>query len=427
MPEGKPDFLTVRELAAFLRVKERKVYALAASGEIPCSRATGKLIFPRAAVEAWVSRHSSGAAPAAAAVERPLVFVGSHDPLLDWALRESRSGLASFFDGSLDGLARLRSAQAVAAGVHLYEPAAEGWNRAHVEDELAGEPVVLLEWAWRDRGFIVAEGNPKKISAFRNLTGKRFVPRQAEAGSQVLFQSLLERERIGPASIDIVGPAARSESDVAAAISEGKADVGFGLGRGENRGVVDPRINDHPCFDVGLVLLTLLRGAIRGVDVGALTRDQRALLRRHYIGFVFQGFNLLPRTSALENVELPLIYRGTPGKERRALAAEALRKVGLSGWEDHDPNQLSGGQQQRVAVARAIVTKPALLLADEPTGNLDTAKSHEIMQLLTELNRDDGITIVMVTHEPDMADYASRMIHFVDGRVESDSFKKAAA
>lgn len=229
MPDAKPEFLTVRELAAFLRVKERKVYALAASGEIPCSRATGKLIFPRAAVEAWVSRHSSGAAAAAAPVERPLVFVGSHDPLLDWALRESGSGLASFFDGSLDGIARLRSAQAIAAGIHLYEPSTDDWNRQHVEDGLMGEPVVLLEWAWRGRGFIVAEGNPKKIASFADLAGKRLVPRQPEAGSQVLFETLLEKERVDAKAIEIVTPAARSESDVAVTISEAKADVGFGL------------------------------------------------------------------------------------------------------------------------------------------------------------------------------------------------------
>lgn len=230
MSEAKPEFLTVRELAAFLRVKERKIYALAASGEIPCSRATGKLIFPRAAVEAWVSRHSSGAAVPGKPVERPLVFVGSHDPLLDWALRESRSGLASFFDGSLDGIARLRSAQAIAAGVHLYEPDGDEWNIGHVEDNLMGEPVVLIEWAWRERGLIVAEGNPKRISGFPDLLGKRFVPRQAEAGSQVLFQALLEKEGVDPATIGIIEPAARSESDIAVAVSEGKADAGFGLG-----------------------------------------------------------------------------------------------------------------------------------------------------------------------------------------------------
>ncbi|MBJ3778724.1 ABC transporter ATP-binding protein [Acuticoccus mangrovi] len=158
----------------------------------------------------------------------------------------------------------------------------------------------------------------------------------------------------------------------------------------------------------------------RGVDVGALSRDQRALLRRHYIGFVFQGFNLLARTSALENVELPLIYRGVPRKERRGLALAALEKVGLAGFESHNPGQLSGGQQQRVAIARAVVTRPSLLVADEPTGNLDTARSHEIMQLMTSLNREEGITILMVTHEPDMAEYASRTITFVDGHVAAD-------
>ena len=230
MPEGKPEFLTVRELAAFLRVKERKVYALAASGEIPCSRATGKLIFPRAAVEAWVSRHSSGAQAAAQPVARPLVFVGSHDPLLDWALRESRSGLASFFDGSLDGLARLKAGQAVAAGIHLYEAGTESWNLGHVEDALAGQPIVLLEWAWRERGFIVADRNPRKIKSVRDLRGLRFVPRQAEAGSQVLFEALLDREGADRAGIEMIAPPARSEADVAVAVSEDKADAGLGLG-----------------------------------------------------------------------------------------------------------------------------------------------------------------------------------------------------
>jgi len=165
----------------------------------------------------------------------------------------------------------------------------------------------------------------------------------------------------------------------------------------------------------------------RGVDVGLLTRGQRALLRRNYLGFVFQGFNLLARTSALENVELPLIYRGTPARERRAMVRAALDEVGLTGWEDHDPSELSGGQQQRVAIARAIVTKPALLLADEPTGNLDTARSLEIMRLLTGLNQRAGITVVMVTHETEMAEYASRIVHFLDGRVESDARRRKAA
>ncbi|ABC78384.1 ABC transporter ATP-binding commponent [Syntrophus aciditrophicus SB] len=158
----------------------------------------------------------------------------------------------------------------------------------------------------------------------------------------------------------------------------------------------------------------------KGVEVGELSRNSRALLRRHYQGFVFQGFNLLNRTSALENVELPLIYRGATAAERKRRALQALETVGLKGWETHTPGELSGGQQQRVAIARAIVTGPEVLLADEPTGNLDTARSREIMELLTLLNRDPGITIIMVTHEPDMAAYAKRTVRFLDGLVASD-------
>ena len=164
-----------------------------------------------------------------------------------------------------------------------------------------------------------------------------------------------------------------------------------------------------------------------GIEVGGLSRDQRALLRRHYIGFVFQGYNLLARTSALENVELPLFYRGMPARERRAAALQALATVGLAGREHHTPSQLSGGQQQRVAIARAIVTRPAIMLADEPTGNLDTARGIEILELLTSLNRDQGITIVMVTHEADMAAYARRIVRFKDGRLVSDELNGAAA
>lgn len=158
----------------------------------------------------------------------------------------------------------------------------------------------------------------------------------------------------------------------------------------------------------------------RDVQVEQLDRNQRALLRRHYFGFVFQGFNLLARTSAQENVELPLLYRGESAKARHLAARVALDKVGLTTWADHTPAELSGGQQQRVAIARAIVTNPVLLLADEPTGNLDTQRSHEIMELLVSLNRDQGITVLMVTHEPEMADYAKRVVTFVDGNVAAD-------
>jgi putative ABC transport system ATP-binding protein len=156
----------------------------------------------------------------------------------------------------------------------------------------------------------------------------------------------------------------------------------------------------------------------RGHHVETLTRDQRALLRRRYFGFVFQGFNLLARTSALENVELPLLYRGDAKAERRDAALAALDKVGLKDWWDHTPAELSGGQQQRVAIARAIVTRPDVLLADEPTGNLDSERSVEIMQLLSDLNRSNGITVLMVTHEPDMAQFARTLVHFKDGLVE---------
>jgi len=158
----------------------------------------------------------------------------------------------------------------------------------------------------------------------------------------------------------------------------------------------------------------------KGLDVGQLDRNQRARLRRHYLGFIFQGYNLLYRTSATENVELPLIYRGIPFRQRRAQARHALEAVGLKGWEKHSPNELSGGQQQRVAIARAIVSGSAVLMADEPTGNLDMSRSHEIMELLVNLNRQQGITIVMVTHEQAMASYAKRVVHFLDGLVESD-------
>jgi putative ABC transport system ATP-binding protein len=183
------------------------------------------------------------------------------------------------------------------------------------------------------------------------------------------------------------------------------------------------------CLNILGCLDTPTMGTYRfkGIDVGQLDRNQRARLRRHYLGFVFQGYNLLNRTSAVENVELPLVYRGVPARQRRDQACQALESVGLTGWETHTPNELSGGQQQRVAIARAIVTGPAVLMADEPTGNLDTAKSHEIMDLLVALNNRQGITIVMVTHESDMAAYAKRTVRFLDGRVESDKRKGSPA
>lgn len=169
------------------------------------------------------------------------------------------------------------------------------------------------------------------------------------------------------------------------------------------------------------------RFLFKGRSVETLDRDQRALLRRRYLGFVFQGFNLLSRTTALENVELPLLYRGEDKQTRYRMGMAALDKVGLKDWWDHTPAELSGGQQQRVAIARAIVTSPDVLLADEPTGNLDSERSIEIMELLTDLNRNSGITVIMVTHEPDMAAFARTIIHFRDGLVERVESKEGVA
>jgi putative ABC transport system ATP-binding protein len=207
------------------------------------------------------------------------------------------------------------------------------------------------------------------------------------------------------------------------ALVQALAGVSFAIVPGEFVAVMGPSgsgkstaMNILGCLDVPS------EGVYRfgGVDVAALTRTQRAMLRRFYIGFVFQGFNLLNRTTALENVELPLIYRGMPARERHERARAALSAVGLSGRESHTPGELSGGQLQRVAIARAIVAEASVLFADEPTGNLDTACSIEIMELLVHLNETRGLTILMVTHEGDMAAYARRIVSFRDGQVERD-------
>jgi ABC-type lipoprotein export system ATPase subunit len=205
------------------------------------------------------------------------------------------------------------------------------------------------------------------------------------------------------------------------------AGVDLRIARGEFVAIMGPSgsgkstaMNIIGCLDVP----TSGRYLFNGIDAGALDRNRRALMRRHFLGFVFQGFNLLARTSAVENVELPLIYRGLAAGARRKLAMRAIERVGLLGREHHGPSELSGGQQQRVAIARAIVTNPAVLLADEPTGNLDTKNSREIMDLLADLNG-QGITVIMVTHESDIAAYARRVIRFVDGKVESDRISTA--
>jgi putative ABC transport system ATP-binding protein len=204
--------------------------------------------------------------------------------------------------------------------------------------------------------------------------------------------------------------------------------IDLGIDEGEFVAVMGPSGSGKSTFMNILGCLDVPSSGVyqfRDVHVERISRKQRALLRRHFIGFVFQGFNLLGRTSALENVELPLLYRGTGAAERHGAARAALESVGLRGGEKLTPAELSGGQQQRVAIARAVVTNPAVLLADEPTGNLDTKTSREIMELLTALNRDQGITVAMVTHEHDIAQYARRVVRFLDGRLESDTLNAA--
>jgi len=208
------------------------------------------------------------------------------------------------------------------------------------------------------------------------------------------------------------------------------AGVDLQIGRGEFVAIMGPSgsgkstaMNIIGCLDTP----TSGRYSFLDVDAGRLGRSERALLRNLYIGFVFQGYNLLPRTTAVENVELPLIYRGVSARERRKLALDALAKVGLAGRGRHTPAELSGGQQQRVAIARAIVANPTLLVADEPTGNLDTARSHEIMDLIAGLNEEQGLTVAMVTHEADIAAHAGRVLTFVDGHIASDKPSREAA
>jgi excisionase family DNA binding protein len=227
MSRAETDFLTTRELADLLRIKERKVYELAAADQVPCLRVTGKLLFPRAAIAAWLQRHTSGSAPGVPA-QRAQVFSGSHDPLLEWALRESRADLATHFDSSLDGLERFASLAAVATGLHLHEPGTGGWNRDLVAARFADAPVVLVEFAWRQRGLVVAAGEEATIRTVADLRGRRVVPRQAGAGSQSLLEHLVSTSGLAAGEIEFTTPA-RTEADAALAVVEGKADAAFGL------------------------------------------------------------------------------------------------------------------------------------------------------------------------------------------------------
>lgn len=224
MADASPTFLTTREVAELLRVKERKVYDLAAAGEIPCRRVTGKLLFPRAEIEVWLA---GGAGTKGAAAPANIV-AGSHDPLLDWAIRESGSGLATFFDGSLDGLARLARGEAAIAGLHVFEPARGDWNLGHVEAALGGAPVVLIEWAKRQQGLLLAEALVGQVRSVADLGGRRVVRRQASAGAGLLLDHLIAEAGLA-GKITFVTELARTETEAAAAVASGQAEAAPGL------------------------------------------------------------------------------------------------------------------------------------------------------------------------------------------------------
>jgi excisionase family DNA binding protein len=223
--------LTTREVADYLRIKERKVYDLVRARRIPCIRVTGKWLFPRALIELWVIQHSEGGLQLKSALERPPVVAGSHDPLLEWAVRESECDLAIMFNGSLDGLNRFAQGKAYCCGLHVFDADANDYNRALIERTLLGLEVVLIEWAWRQQGLIVAAGNPHHIRDVPGLRQAhlRLVDRQEGAGSRLLFYHLLQAHDIDVAELHFITPPARSETDVALAIQAGKADVGFGI------------------------------------------------------------------------------------------------------------------------------------------------------------------------------------------------------
>jgi excisionase family DNA binding protein len=222
------EFLTTKELAALLRIKERKVYDLAASGAIPCSRAMGKLLFARDAIDHWLSNNSSGLTVNVSTSQRPDVFLGSHDPLLEWALRESRCGLATYFDGSFDGLKRFSAGEGVAAGLHILERRSQRWNVETVETSSSVSGAVLIEWAWRERGLIVRSESRERLSTLKDLRGSRVVARQPEAGSQALLDHYLLEAGVDAKDVIFTEPV-RSETDAALAVLEEKAEAAFGL------------------------------------------------------------------------------------------------------------------------------------------------------------------------------------------------------
>ena len=224
--QAAPEFLTVKELAALLRIKERKVYELASSGEVPVSRVTGKLLFPEAEIRAWIAQGRSGGETLSAS--RPTIFLGSHDPLLEWSLRQSRCGMATRFDGSVDGLDRFAAGEGVACGLHLHDEARDDWNVPQVADRFAGENVVLVGWVRRSRGLVVRPGDAGAIRTIADLAGRRMVARSAETGTQVLFERLSAAAGLAAGDVTVT-ETAPSESDAVQAVAQGGADAAFGL------------------------------------------------------------------------------------------------------------------------------------------------------------------------------------------------------
>ena len=228
MNTSTPDYLTTSELAELLRIKERKVYEMAASGKIPCTRATGKLLFSRHEVESWLSEKGSNTSAQRAAEIRPSIFLGSHDPLLEWALKESGCRLASSFDGSLDGLERFAAGEGLAAAVHLYEGDPDAWNTRTVSEKFSGQAVVLTEFCWRQRGLVIKSELKDRIQSIADLKGHRITPRQASAGTQILLLHLMAQQGIDAGDVDF-GELAYTETDAVTSILDGSADATLGL------------------------------------------------------------------------------------------------------------------------------------------------------------------------------------------------------
>lgn len=232
MADVSHPYLTTREVADLLRLKERKVYDLVAAGEVPCVRVTGKLLFPRDLIEAWLARNLEYKPGVESLNQRPPISAGSHDPLLDWALREADTGLAVTFGGSLDGLRRIAKGEATMAGTHLAdedEAVGAAWNVGHVRRQLAGQPIVVIEWAKRMQGLIVPRDNPLGLKTARDLKRRRVIGRQREAGAFVLLERLLAQASLKFADLSLNEAPARTEADVAAAVAEGKADAGLAI------------------------------------------------------------------------------------------------------------------------------------------------------------------------------------------------------